>query len=214
MRIILLGPPGAGKGTQAASVSKQLQHAHISSGDLFREEQQKGTDLGLLAKKYMERGELVPNEVTIKMIVNRIAQPDCAKGCILDGFPRNLDQAKALDEALKNARSKGIDKVVYINVSGGELLRRLGGRWVCRAAQHPYHMVSSTPKKKGVCDLDGSALYQRADASEDTARRPLQVYFDQTAPLVDYYKKQRKLAEVNGEQDIDKVGKDLVAALQ
>lgn len=214
MRVILLGPPGAGKGTQAATISKTLSLAHISSGDLFREEQEKGTELGQLAKQYMERGELVPNDVTSRMILNRIAQPDCSKGCILDGFPRNLDQAKALDAALRAARSPQIDRVIFINVSQPELMRRLGGRWICRAHQHPYHIVSSPPKRPGLCDIDGSELYQRPDDSEETARRRLEVYFQQTEPLVDYYRKAKKLVEVNGEQDIDRVGREMIAAIK
>lgn len=214
MRIILLGPPGAGKGTQAANVSKALGKPHIASGDLFREEQQKGTELGLLAKRYMERGELVPNEVTIKMILGRISRPDCAMGYILDGFPRTLEQAQALDQALAKSKSPGVDKAVLIDVSDKELLRRLGGRWICRAQQHPYHMVSSPPKKAGVCDIDGSELYQRADDSEETARWRLKVYFEQTAPLIDYYQKARKLVKVNGEASIEAVGKALLGVLQ
>jgi len=214
VQIILLGAPGSGKGTQATVVAKQLGIAHISSGDLFREEQAKGTELGLLAKKYMEKGELVPDEVTIKMILGRIQRPDCKKGYLLDGFPRTLPQATALDEALAKARSGAIDKAVYLKVSEKELLQRLGGRWICRAAQHPYHIFNAPPKVKGKCDIDGSELFQRPDDSEETARRRLKVYFDQTAPLIEYYRKQKRLAEVNGEQDIEKVSKDLSSVLK
>ena len=214
MRVILLGPPGAGKGTQAAAISRELGHAHIASGDLFREEQEKGSELGLLAKQYMEKGELVPNEVTIRMILDRIARPDCAKGYILDGFPRNLEQARALDEALERSGAPGIDKVVFIDASTDELMRRLGGRWVCRQQQHPYHIVNSPPRLPGKCDIDGSELYQRADDSEETARRRLEVYFQQTAPLVDHYTEAGKLVKIDGEQDIEKVGKTLVSVLQ
>lgn len=214
MHVILLGAPGSGKGTQATVVSKKLGIAHISSGDLFRDEQAKGTELGLLAKKYMEKGELVPDEVTINMILGRIQRTDCKKGYLLDGFPRTLPQAAALDEALKKERAVGIDKVVYLKVDDKELLSRLGGRWICRAAQHPYHIVNAPPKAKGKCDIDGSELYQRPDDSEETARRRLRVYFDQTAPLIEYYKKQKKLGEVNGQQDIERVSKDLTSVLQ
>ena len=214
MRIVLMGPPGAGKGTQAATISKTLTHAHIASGDLFREEQEKGTELGRLAKQYMERGELVPNEVTIKMVLGRISQRDCAKGFILDGFPRNVEQAEALDNAFKASNLPGIDRVALIDVPTEELIQRLGGRWICRAHQHPYHIINSPPKRLGICDIDGSELYQRADDSEETARRRLRVYADQTAPLIDYYKKQRKLVEVNGAQDIETVGKSLLSGLQ
>lgn len=214
MRIILLGAPGSGKGTQAAGLSRCLEAAHIASGDLFREEQAKGTELGQLAKRYMERGELVPDEVTIKMILGRIRRPDCAGGYILDGFPRTLEQARALDWALEDAGSPGIDKVVYIKVSNEELMRRLAGRWICRAHQHPYHVASNPPRVAGECDIDGSELYQRPDDSEETARRRLQVYFNQTAPLIEYYRKKGKLVEVDGEQAIEAVGKSLQAVLQ
>jgi len=214
VRVILLGAPGSGKGTQAAALAKRLGVAHVASGDLFREEQAKGTELGLLAKRYMERGELVPNEVTIKMILGRIGGADGAKGYILDGFPRNLEQAKALEGALERAGAPAIDQVVYIEVSEAELLRRLAGRWVCRAQQHPYHMASAPPKVRGRCDIDGSELYQRPDDTEETARRRLQVYFQQTAPLIDYYRKKRQLVQVNGEAAIEAVGKVLTAVLQ
>ena len=214
MHVILLGPPGAGKGTQAANVSKDLGLAHIASGDLFRIEQERGSELGLLAKQYMDKGELVPNEVTISMILDRIRQPDCDKGYLLDGFPRNLEQARALDGALENSGTPGIDRVVFIDVSLDELMKRLGGRWVCRQQQHPYHIVNSPPKVAGKCDIDGSDLYQRADDSEVTARRRLEVYFEHTAPLIDYYKEAGKLTDINGELEIDAVGKNLIAILQ
>ena len=214
MRVVLLGAPGAGKGTQAATVSKALGLAHIASGDLFREEQEKGTELGVLAKRYMERGELVPNDVTIKMILGRISQPDCAKGFILDGFPRNTQQGEALDGALASAKQRGIDKAVLIEVPEDELIRRLGGRWICRAHQHPYHIISSPPKMKGTCDIDGSELYQRADDNEETARRRLKVYDEQTQPLIAYYGKQKKLVSLDGARDIDVVGKSLMSVLQ
>jgi adenylate kinase len=144
MNIVLLGAPGAGKGTQAALLSQKLQLAHIASGDLFRQALGKGTELGLQAKAYMEKGQLVPNEITIKMVLERITAPDCKQGIMLDGFPRNVEQAKALDEALAK-QNKKIDKTVYIKVSESELLKRLTGRWICRKCQAPYHEVSSPP---------------------------------------------------------------------
>lgn len=214
MRVVFMGPPGAGKGTQAAQISKDLDHAHIASGDLFRDEQERGTELGILAKGYMERGELVPNDVTIKMILGRIGQKDCAKGFILDGFPRNVEQAEALDTALKNTKQPAIDRVVLIDVPAEDLIKRLGGRWICRAHQHPYHVLNSPPKRAGVCDIDASELYQRADDNEETARKRLRVYADQTKPLTDYYKKQSKLVEVDGAKAIETVGKSLLSALQ
>jgi len=213
VRIILLGAPGAGKGTQAVTISKTLGLAHIASGDLFRQEQANGTELGLLAKSYMEKGQLVPDEVTVKMILGRIKQPDCAKGFLLDGFPRTLDQAKALDAALKPSDSD-IDMVVYIKVSDDELIKRLSGRWICRNCQAPYNVVEAPPKIKGKCDQCGGELYQRADDTEETARKRLEVYFNQTMPLIDYYTKAGKLVEVNGEQSIGAVGKDIIAVLQ
>ena len=210
MRLILLGAPGAGKGTQAAFLSQEFGLPHIASGDLFREAQRKGTELGVLAKSYMEKGQLVPDEVTIKLILERIAAPDCEKGFILDGFPRSLDQAKALDEAL----SKPIDKAVYIKVSNEELVRRLSGRWICRECQAPYHMVSSPPKVEGKCDRCGGELYQRADDTVETVQKRLEVYFAQTAPLIDYYQEKGKLVEAKGEQGIEEVRDELIAALR
>lgn len=213
MHIILLGAPGSGKGTQASALGKRLGAAHVSSGDLFREEQGNGTELGLLAKGFMERGELVPDEVTINMILGRIKRDDAAKGYILDGFPRNLAQGRALDEALASAGEAGIDSVVFMGVSETELMKRLGGRWLCRAQQHPYHVVSAPPKVEGICDIDGTELYQRSDDSEETARRRLEVYNEKTVPLVDYYREKGLLVEVDGERSIEDVGKQLTAVL-
>jgi len=188
LRVVLLGPPGAGKGTQATTLSQKLGLAHIASGDLFRAHQAKGTELGKLAKTYMEKGALVPNEITIKMITERISEKDGRKGFILDGFPRNLEQAKALDVALA-AKKQAIDQAVNIKVSPEELVNRLGGRWICRTCQRPYHAVNSPPKVTGKCDVDGGELYQRADDKEETVRKRLEVYHSQTQPLVDYYSK-------------------------
>ncbi len=196
------------------TLAKVLAIAHVASGDLFREEQAKGTELGRLAKQYMERGELVPNEVTIKMILGRTGRADCAKGYILDGFPRTMEQGMALDAALAKEGKGGIDRVVYMKVADGELLKRLGGRWICRAAQHPYHVVNNPPKTAGKCDIDGSELFQRADDSEETARKRLEVYHQQTAPLVQHYKKQGVLTEVDGQQSIEKVAQRLASVLQ
>lgn len=212
LKIILLGAPGAGKGTQAVTLSKKLALAHIATGDLFRKEQESGTELGKIAKSYMEKGQLVPNEITVKMLLGRIAAPDCAKGFILDGFPRTLEQAKALDQALA-AQKKSIDKVLYIKVSTKELLKRLSGRWICRDCQAPYNIVELPPKVAGKCDRCGGELYQRADDTEETARKRLDVYFTQTAPLIEYYTKAGRLVEVNGEKGVEAVGCDLIAVL-
>jgi adenylate kinase len=213
MYIVLLGAPGAGKGTQAALLSEKLKLAHIASGDLFRQALAKGTELGKQAKGYMEKGQLVPNELTIKMVLERIAQPDCKGGIILDGFPRNVDQAKALDEALKNQK-KAIDKAVYIKVSEGELLTRLTGRWICRKCQAPYHEVNSPPKVAGKCDKCGGELYQRADDNTETIKNRLKVFFAETAPLIDYYSGSGKLLEVQGEGSMEEISARIISALK
>ncbi len=213
LKVILLGAPGAGKGTQAVTLSKELGLAHVATGDLFRKEQESGSELGKIAKSYMEKGQLVPDEITVKMLLGRISAPDCAKGFILDGFPRTLEQAEALDRALL-AQGKGIDSVLYIKVSNKELLRRLSGRWICRDCQAPYNIVEKPPKVTGKCDRCGGELYQRADDTEETAKKRLDVYFAQTMPLIEYYTNAGKLIEVNGEQGIEAVGKDMIAALK
>lgn len=210
MHIVLLGAPGSGKGTQAGIVSQRFGVAHIASGDLFREAVNRGDELGQQAKSYMEKGLLVPDEITIRMILERIAAPDCAQGFILDGFPRTLGQAQALDRVLGE---RGIDKVVYIKVSTEELVRRLSGRFICRDCQVPYHEITSPPKVPGRCDRCGGELYQRPDDSPETVRKRLEVYFVETAPLIDYYKEAGKLVEINGERGIEEVGEELIAAL-
>ena len=212
MRVILLGAPGAGKGTQAATLHEHLNAPHIATGDLFRAALSEGTPLGLEAKSYMDRGELVPDDVTVRMLLERISQPDAASGYILDGFPRSLAQATALSEALAG-RGETIDKVLLVDVSEDELVRRLSGRWICRACQTPYHAISNPPKTEGMCDADGGELYQRDDDTPETVRNRLGVYRDQTAPLIDYYAEQGVLASINGEQDIEAVREDLLAAL-
>jgi adenylate kinase len=213
MNIVFLGAPGAGKGTQAANVAKEMNLVHIASGDLFRQALAQGTELGLQAKSYMEKGMLVPDEITIKMVLERISAPDCETGIILDGFPRNLGQAKALDTALTKLAKK-IDKTVYIKVAEEELLRRLTGRWICRNCQTPYHEVNSPPKVKGKCDKCGGELYQRADDTTETIKKRLQVYFAETIPLIDYYTQADKLLEVDGEGNIDEISARIVAALR
>jgi len=213
MYIILLGAPGAGKGTQAATVAQELNLVHIASGDLFRQAAERGTELGMQAKSYMEKGMLVPDRITIQMVLERMSAPDCEPGIILDGFPRNLKQAQALDKALAE-QAKAIDKVVYIKVSEEELLRRLSGRWVCRNCQTPYHATDSPPKVWSKCDQCGGELYQRPDDTPQTVRERLRVYFTETAPLVDYYTQSGKLLKVNGEGRVGEVGRRIVSALQ
>jgi len=212
MYVVFLGAPGAGKGTQAAEVAKELKLAHIATGDMFREAQKKGTELALQAKSYMERGILVPDEITIKMVLERISALDCKNGVIFDGFPRNLAQAQALDKAMVGL-SKAIDKVVYIKVSEEELLKRLGGRWICRQCQTPYHEVLSPPKIKGKCDKCGGELYQRSDDVPATIKERLKVFFAQTAPLIDYYSKTGKLLEVAGEGGVDEIRQRILSAI-
>jgi adenylate kinase len=211
--VVLLGAPGSGKGTQGMPLAKKLGLAHVASGDMFREHLNAGTELGLLAKSYMSKGELVPDDVTVRMIEERLSRPDASGGVILDGFPRTLAQAEALDEALAK-RGRRVDAVPFVQVSTDELLRRLSGRWVCRASGHSFHAVSNPPKQPGVCDFDGSELYQREDDTIEVARKRLQVYFEQTQPVVDYYRARGVLVEINGEQSIDDVSRDLVAAIQ
>ncbi|OGO00202.1 MAG: adenylate kinase [Chloroflexi bacterium RBG_13_51_52] len=213
MYIILLGAPGAGKGTQAIMLAEKKKLVQVASGDLFRKALQQETELGKKAKVYMEKGHLVPDEITIQMVLERLAEPDCKNGAILDGFPRNLEQAKALDKAL-GQKSSAIDKVVYIKVSEGELLKRLGGRWICRKCQAPYHEVDSPPKVAGKCDRCGGELYQRADDNVETVKKRLEVYFAETSPLIDYYKRAKKLLEINGEGNTSEVNQRILNALR
>ncbi len=213
MHIIFLGAPGAGKGTQAAIVAQELKLAHVASGDLFRQAAEQGTELGIKAKSYMEKGMLVPDEITIQMVLERISAPDAASGVILDGFPRNLEQARALDKVLPE-QGKAIDKVVYIKVPEEELLQRLGGRWICRNCQAPYHATNSPPKVPGKCDRCGGELYQRPDDAVETVKERLKVYFAQTTPLIDYYSQSGKLLEVDGQGNVDAVSGRIVIALK
>ncbi len=212
MYIILLGAPGAGKGTQAARVARRLKMVHIATGDLFRQALEQVTGLAKEAESYMEKGSLVPDEITIGMVLERISSPDCESGVIFDGFPRNLHQAEALDRALSE-RGQVIDKAVYIKVPEKELSRRLSGRWVCRKCQAPYHAGDSQPKVWGKCDRCGGELYQRPDDNVETVKKRLQVYFTETAPLIDYYAQGSKLLEVNGEGSVDEVETRMMAAL-
>jgi adenylate kinase len=210
--IILLGAPGAGKGTQAAMLSDKLNLVQVASGDLFRQALRDETELGLKAKAYMDKGQLVPDEITIAMVLERLAAPDCVNGAILDGFPRNLQQAEALDKALEE-RSQIIDKVVYIAVLEGELLKRLSGRWICRDCQTPYHEVDSPPKVAGKCDRCGGKLYQRDDDKPETVKKRLEVYFAETSPLIGYYTSAGKLLEINGVGEPVEVNERIAAAL-
>ncbi len=212
MRMVLLGAPGAGKGTQASVIADQNGVAHVASGDLFRKHLGEGTDLGKLAKTFMDKGDLVPDDVTVKMVLERIAEPDAAGGYVLDGFPRTGAQAEALDAALVSA-GQVLDIAPLIEVDTEELVRRLAGRWICRVCQTPYHEITAPPKQTGVCDKDGGELYQRDDDKAEVVRARLQTYQTLTAPLIDYYEGQSKLVRVNGQQDVEKVTADLLAAV-
>jgi adenylate kinase len=212
--IVLLGPPGAGKGTQAKVLSQKLGLAHISSGDLFRDHLQRKTELGILAQGYMQRGELVPDNVTISMIRERMRESDCARGAILDGFPRTLPQAEALDQWLADSKLGVVRKAPYIKVGEQALIDRLSGRWSCRAGGHVYHEKFNPPKKSGKCDVDGSDLYQREDDKAETVKNRIRVYFEQTAPLIDYYRRRGVLAEIDGQKPIDEVTADLLASVK
>lgn len=211
--IVLLGAPGAGKGTQAVYLEEVLGIPHVSSGDLFRENLRNETGLGKLARSYMDKGELVPDEVTIAMVKERLARPDCAGGVVLDGFPRTIAQAQALDEILaETGRRVGI--VPYIKVPDDVLLARLAGRWTCRQCEAVYHELFNPPKIAGKCDACGGELYQRADDTPETQRRRIEVYFQQTTPLIEYYRDRGLLVEIDGAQSIERVQADLLAAIQ
>ena len=210
--IVLLGPPGAGKGTQAQVISTELGLPHISSGDIFRENLKKQTKLGKLAKGYMDRGELVPDDLTISMIRERLSRPDAAPGALLDGFPRTPAQAEALSTTLSGFGGK-VNAVPYINVPDAVLIERLTGRWTCRAEGHIFHEKFSPPKQAGICDIDGSELYQRDDDKAETVMRRIRVYLEQTMPLIQYYQQRGVLLEVDGTQSIEKVSADLLAGL-
>jgi adenylate kinase len=211
--IVLLGAPGAGKGTQARLLNDALGLAHVASGDLFREHLGKQTELGLLAKGYMNRGELVPDDVTIRMVIDRVSRPDCASGVILDGFPRTVAQADALDGGLADQGYR-VSIVPYISVGEEALVERLSGRWICRQCQATYHTLFSPPKQVGVCDACGGELYQRSDDTPETVRNRLQVYFQQTLPLIDYYRRSGVLTEIDGEQEVEAVQSDLLVAVR
>ncbi|MFZ6027314.1 MAG: adenylate kinase [Chloroflexota bacterium] len=210
--IVLLGPPGAGKGTQAQLIAEKLALPHISSGDIFRENLKNQTELGKMAKTFMDKGELVPDDLTISMIRERLARPDCANGALLDGFPRTPAQAAALSEMLAGFDGK-VTAVPYINVPESVLIERLTGRWTCRAQGHVYHEKYNPPKVAGVCDEDGSELYQRDDDKAETVTRRIRVYLEQTQPLIDYYRQEGLLREVDGTQSIEKVSAALLAVL-
>ncbi|MGQ9682126.1 MAG: adenylate kinase [Anaerolineae bacterium] len=212
MNIVLLGAPGAGKGTQAALLSEELGIPHVASGDLFREALRGDTPLGREARSYMDRGELVPDAVTIAMVRERLRQPDTERGVILDGFPRTVEQAQALDRILAED-GRHVELAVFIDVRPEVLVQRLSGRWICQDCQGVYHTLHHPPQEAGTCDVCGGGLYQRTDDRPETQARRIEVYLQQTAPLIDYYRRQGRLVEVNGEQDIAAVQDALRAAI-
>jgi adenylate kinase len=208
MRLLFLGPPGAGKGTQARELAREWGVPQVATGDMLREAMAAGTPLGREAKHYYDRGELVPDDVILKMVAERLGQPDAVQGFILDGFPRTIAQADGLGAMLETLGHK-VDGVIYLDVSEPELIRRLTGRRLCRRCQTPFHVVSAPPKREGVCDKCGGELYQRVDDSEATVRNRLEVYERQTAPLLDYYRQRGLLRTVSGEGTVDKIRQDL-----
>ena len=211
--IVLLGPPGVGKGTQAEILAEETGLAHISSGDLFRENLKNQTELGKLAKSYMDKGDLVPDDVTINMIRDRLKREDCKSGAILDGFPRTPAQADALEKMLQEFNGR-VDAVPYITAAEAVLIERISGRFTCRASGHIYHEKFNPPAKIGICDVDGSELYQRDDDKKETVTKRIHVYLDQTIPLVDYYRNMGRLIEINGDQAVEQVTQKLLSALK
>lgn len=210
--IVLLGPPGAGKGTQAQIIAEKYELVHVSSGDLFRENLKKETELGKLAQSFMSRGELVPDDVTIAMVRDRLSQPDCCNGALLDGFPRTPAQAEALATMLAEFNGM-VNLVPYIFVPEEVLVERLSGRWTCRAHGHVYHEKFNPPVEAGICDIDGSELYQREDDKPETVKNRIKVYQEQTAPLIAYYQEKGLLANIDGTKPIEKVTSDLLQAI-
>ncbi|NPV07214.1 MAG: adenylate kinase [Anaerolineae bacterium] len=211
--IVLLGAPGAGKGTQAERLQEELGLPHIATGDLFRAALRQQTPLGKLAQSYMDKGQLVPDDVTIRMVQERLEQPDARDGAILDGFPRTVEQARALD-ALLAERGQQVMVALYIKVSTEQLLARLAGRWVCRRCGDVYHMLYNPPAQEGVCDECGGELYQRSDDTPETQQRRIDVYLEETAPLIEYYRERGLLAEVDGEQGIEQVYAQLLERIR
>jgi adenylate kinase len=212
MRVAFLGPPGAGKGTQARQLAREWGVPHVATGDMLREAVTAGTPLGREARRYMDEGALVPDDVIIGLVRERLSAPDAARGFLLDGFPRTIPQAEALDRVVKDLGGD-LDAVVYFDVGEAELLRRLTGRRLCRACGASFHAVSSPPRRPGTCDACGGELYQREDDAEATVRNRLAVYRRQTTPLLDYYRGRGLLSTVQGEGDIEDVRSSVRAAV-
>jgi adenylate kinase len=213
MNLVMLGPPGAGKGTQAALLATRIGIPHVATGDLFRTALKEETELGLTAKSFMDRGELVPDEVTVAMVRERLAKSDCDSGVIMDGFPRTVEQAEALEEILVE-QGKAIDAALFINAEEDELVSRLSSRWTCRDCQAVYNLFSNPPREEGKCDVCGGELYQRADDVPETVRNRIRVYWEQTSPLVDYYRGKGLLITIKSEGGIERVQEKILEALQ
>lgn len=216
MNIILIGAQGSGKGTQAERLAKSLNIKHIASGDLFRQAISEGTELGAQVKDYLDRGDLVPDSLTVSMVLGRISESDCANGVLLDGFPRTIAQARALDEATRGSdeADKQIDCAVYLEMPRELLVKRLSGRYICRAHQHVYNINTNPPKVAGICNIDGSELYQRPDDQGGAVQKRLDLFFKETIRLLDYYQMQQKLLTVNGNQSIEQVAADLLNTIK
>ncbi len=212
MKIVMLGAPGAGKGTQAEMLAKKYDIPHVSTGDIFRMNIKNGTELGMEAKKYMDQGLLVPDELTVRILLDRVAKEDCTKGYVLDGFPRNIPQANVLDDALSKLGDK-IDYAINVDVPDENIIRRMSGRRACLACGATYHIEHVPPKKEGICDKCGQELVLRDDDKPETVKNRLQVYKEQTQPLIDFYGKKGILHNVDGTQDMNEVFEAIVAIL-
>ncbi|QSX06010.1 adenylate kinase [Sedimentibacter sp. zth1] len=213
MRAILLGPPGAGKGTQAETIVNEFKIPHVSTGDMFRKNIKEQTQLGKKVKSYLDKGALVPDELTVEIVKDRISQVDCKNGFLLDGFPRTLEQANALDNVLSELGQK-LDYVINIEVDSKLLIDRAVGRRICKDCGQTYHLLFNKPTKEGVCDKCGGELYQRKDDTEETVANRINVYQNQTQPLIEYYTNKGCIININGEQSIDKVSRDIISNLR
>ena len=213
MRLILLGPPGVGKGTQASNIVKKYNIPHISTGDIFRANIKEGTELGITAKGYMDKGLLVPDDLVVSIVKDRLSKDDCKHGFLLDGFPRTVEQAETLDKELIEMGIK-LDKVVNIDADKDILIERAIGRRICKECGATYHISNNPPKVEGICDLDGGELYQRADDTVETVTTRIQVYLDQTQPLIDYYRKQGLILDVDGTKPIEEVFNMIVSSVE
>lgn len=213
MLVVLMGPPGAGKGTQAEKLAKEFALPHISTGDIFRGAVKEGTEMGKKAKEYMDKGELVPDEIVIGIVKERLARPDCNEGFLLDGFPRTVEQAEALDEVLEDLKLK-ISAVVSVDVQEEELINRLTGRRVCRSCGATYHLKFNPPKVRNICDHCSGELYQRSDDTIDTVKERLAIYRKQTMPIIEYYEQKDLFYSVDGSRTINDVFVDIAAHLQ